>query len=88
MCECVLARGNNQEGPSQTIWMFVKHETAFDSTVGNFSSILVLFDCLKVPMTLTIHEFSPRFWPSDGGVTRTATRGVALWLMDEAEAWP
>lgn len=38
--------------------MFVKHEIAFDATVGNFS-VLVLFDCLKVPTTLTIHEFSP-----------------------------
>lgn len=83
MCECILTRGNNQEGPSQTMWMFVKHEIAFDSTVGD-----LLFDCLNVPLTLTIHEFSPLFWPSDGDVTWTATRGVALWLMDAAETWP
>lgn len=59
MCWCILTHGNNQEGPSQTICMFVKHEIPFDSTVGNFSCILVLFDCLKVPTTLTIRDFSP-----------------------------
>lgn len=81
MCWCILTHGNNQEGPSQTIWMFVKHEIAFDSAVGNFSCILVLFDCLKVPTTPTIHDFSalwlgvtPCFLIrnlSDGGVTAT-----------------
>lgn len=76
MCWCILTHGSNQEGPSQTICMFVKLGIPFDSTVGSFSCVLVSFDCLKVPSTLTPYVTSLLYcWLSDGGVTWTAHRG-------------